>query len=117
MRLDRTRTFGVITGHERARYEQGGMLFGVDEESLPIERRKESERDRIIKHDLVLAAQEFLKTVLAGGPVSKSAVYRAAELNNQQWPVVKDAATLMNIQTFKFRTATMWKLPEEISVI
>ena len=70
-------------------------------------------KDYIIESDDVASAKAFLLNVLSGGPLSKAALFKVAEDNNQPWDAVKKAASLMNMITFTFNRAVMWKLPEE----
>jgi hypothetical protein len=77
--------------------------------------------DRAKKKTLVLPAtelklknaSEFLTTLLSGGPVDKSAVYKESENNCQDWDVVKRAFGEMSGVSFNVGTTTMWRLNPE----
>lgn len=116
MVLNKRRPYGVIVGHEWARYEQDGVLFdgngNAQESSALIERvsrrsKKEPEQDLKVAN-----AREFLKNLLAGGPVDKSSVYRECENNNQDWESVKKAFALMNGQVVERGSSKLWRLTE-----
>lgn len=115
--LDRTKPYGAINGHPVARYEQSGLLYDGAGQLLGSENTMANDA-RVLEEtramtDSLVNAIEFLKTILATGPVSKAAVYKEAENNNQVWSVVKDAALELKICTFQYRKSEMWKLPEE----
>lgn len=114
MKLDFNLPYGTITGHHSARYEQGGMLFDAAGDSLSPERLRDVEADDIIETDAVDNAKQFLLHILKSGPLSKSAVYKVAQTNNQPWDAVKTAFELLGVVTFAYRNATMWKLPETV---
>ena len=117
MKLDPSLPYGTITGHALARYEQGGMLFDVGGESITPAKLKElTAADDIVETDEVDSARDFLLHILKSGPLSKSAVYKVAETNNQSWDAIKRASTLLGIITYAYRNATMWKLPEDAEV-
>lgn len=117
--LNRKRPYGVIVGHEWARYEQEGVLFdgngNTQESSALIERvsrrsKKDPEQDLKLEN-----AREFLRNLLAGGPVDKSAVYRECENNNQEWDSVKKAFALMNGSVIQRGASKLWRLSPEMS--
>lgn len=112
--LDKKLPYATITGHEIARYEQGGMLFDGAGQPIPDKKLKAVEKDRIIETDDVENAKTFLCNVLKSGPLSKSVVFKVAEENNQSWDSIKKASALMGLVTFTYNKATMWKLPEEL---
>lgn len=116
MTLDKTQPYGIVYGHDRAHYEQGGVLFTVDGVALdyasPPPTANDS-KDRIIDSPDVENARTFLTNVLKNGPLSKSAVYKIVLDNNQNWQVINNAAELMGVVRFAYQKHTMWKLPEE----
>lgn len=117
MKLDTQLPYGTITGHHIARYEQGGLLFDAEGNSIAPAKLKElAAADAIVETDEVDSAREFLLHILKSGPLSKSAVYKVAETNNQSWDAIKRASTLLGIITYAYRNATMWKLPEDAEV-
>lgn len=108
MKLDFTKPYGTIYGHDEARYEQDGHLFRANGEPLAL-----PTSDMVIETDAVDSAKTFLTNVLKNGPLSKSAIFKIAGENNQEWKAVSDAADSLNITRFSYKNATMWKLPEE----
>ena len=116
MKLDRNLPYATIVGHDTARYEQGGMLFGPDEISLAPPASARTPVEDIIHHDGVENAKQFLLTVLKGKPVSKSALFKAAQDTNLEWENVRQASLLLGIIAFTYRNSTMWKLPETADV-
>lgn len=115
MKLDKSLPYATITGHAVACYEQGGMLFDGAGNSIQPKRLQAAEKDRIIESNDVVGAQEFLTHILKSGPLSKSAIFKVAEENNQSWEAVKKAYTVMNIVSYAYGKATMWKLPEDLT--
>ena len=119
MKLDRTKSFATVYGHESASFQQGDVLFGGDEMALealtPAAKRRQTQADKddTIPTDDVTSAKVFLTTILKGGPVSKSAVFKEAESNNQSWAVVTTASADMGIVKFQVKGQEMWKLQAE----
>jgi hypothetical protein len=113
MKLDRSRPYGTITGHPVACYEQDGALFDGAGAPLATPEPQTDPTDRIIETDGVESAKQFLTTILAQNPLSKSVIYKEAEHNNQSWEDVKSAFTLLGGVTFTYNRATMWKLPAD----
>ena len=114
MQLDRSRPFGTIVGHPFAKYEQDGQLFDGRGSAIAPPKLVAVEKDRIIETDDVDSGRLFLLNILKSGPLSKSAVYKVAEENNQSWDAVNKAAALLKIVKFSYNKATMWKLPETV---
>lgn len=108
--LDRTREFGYVYGSSiGAVYSQDGLDFnGAGELISPAPPEK-----IVVETDDLDSAQQFLKTVLRN-PLSKAAVFKTAEGNNQPWDSVKDAAVKLGIVKFKYQGVETWKLPEEV---
>ena len=115
MNLDKTQPYGLVYGHERAHFEQGGVLFGADGVALDhtAPPTAPDPKDRIIDSPDVENARTFLMNVLKNGALSKSAVYKLVLDNNQNWQVINNAAELMGVVRFAYQKHTMWKLPEE----
>lgn len=114
MELDRSKPFAVVTGHKTAKFEQNGLLFNVRGESIDSPKVAPVQSDLIVETDAVDSGRRFLLHVLQGGPMTKSAVYKVAEENNQSWDAVNKAATLLGVLKFSYNKATMWKLPEDL---
>lgn len=105
MKFDPTKPHGTITGHECARYEQGGVLYRADGTPVssvgpaPASAIPGIEADKVIETAAVNNARDFLRTVLGGGQAhAKADVWMAAESNNQSWDAVKKAAAVMGIE-------------------
>jgi Fe-S cluster assembly ATPase SufC len=116
MKLDRTKSFGVVYGHDDYQYVQGGVYFDGTEESIEeIEDNAEAlvlRGDR--KPDDIEGAKKFLAQVLKEGPIMKSAVFKEAEMNNQSWEAVTKARVLMNISEQKGPGGNLrWRLPDD----
>lgn len=107
--LDKTKPYGTVYGHDVARYEQDGKLYTGT--GAPVEPPRS---DLVIETDQVDSASIFLKNILKNGPLAKSAVFKVAGENNQEWSSVTDAAESIGIVKFTYKNATMWKLPEEV---
>lgn len=118
LQLDQSRPFGTVVGHATAKFEQDGTLFDARGSALGREEPDVvKQQDMVIETDAVDSARLFLLNVLAGGPLSKSTLYKVADENNQSWNDVTKAATLLGITKFTYNKATMWKLPEEVGVL
>lgn len=118
MKLDKSKSYGTITGHPFACYEQDGVLFdGAGDALTPVPAVEELvasvDDSSIIETDGVESAKQFLLTILAQNPLSKSVIYKEAEHNNQSWEDVKSAFSLLGGVTFTYNRATMWKLPAD----
>lgn len=114
MKLDKTQPYGLVYGHERAHFEQKGVLFGADGTALDYAAPAVPDaKDRIIESPDVDSARTFLLNVLKSGPLSKSALYKIVLDNNQDWQVINNAAELLGVVRFAYQKTTMWKLPEE----
>lgn len=123
MKLDRSKPFATIYGHDQASYQQNDILFnGADE---PLGKLEDMEfepvnvpgkdTDLLIETDKVASAEAFLRTLLQGGPIKKAVVKDEADRNNQQWDDVQSAAALMGLQKITQGTGAvkweLWKLP------
>ncbi len=117
MKLDRTKPFGTIVGHKVAKFEQNGLLFNVRGELIDAPKAAPVQPDLVIETDQVDSGRLFLLNILKSGPLSKSAVYKVAEENNQSWDSVSKAAALLGVVKFSYNKATMWKLPEEVGAL
>lgn len=113
-KLDRSKPFGMIYGHSIALYEQNGLLYDGLEELIGTPKtvkEKLVEEDRIVT-DNMANARSFLINILKSGPLSKSAIYKATEENNQNWDSVKQACDDLKVAKFTFQKSEMWKLQE-----
>ena len=121
MKLDKNKPFGTVHGHNRASFVQNGVYFDGQGNELDPEPPKEEVGEKINLDTIIPTAEvsnagTFICTVLKGGPVSKSVVYKAADQSNQQWEDVQKAAVTLNIIKYKYKDTEMWKLPEELQV-
>lgn len=116
--LDRAKTFGVIHGHATAAFEQNGLLYDGAGALLgtpkTVSKSTTVTHDSTVLTDQVVAAKAFLENILAGGPLSKAAVYREAEANNQDWTTLRAVSADMGIVKFNYQKAETWRLPEEV---
>ena len=115
-RLDRTKPYGVIYGHPTAAYEQDTLLYnGLGELIGTPKTVKENlaDYDRIVT-DKMESARAFLLNILQGGPLSKSAIYKATEENNQDWPSVKQASDDLNLKKFTVQKNELWQITSEV---
>lgn len=114
MKFDPTKPHGAITGHPTAFFEQEGVLF--DGAGQPLSEPKTSLKAKAsaaaTDDPKVESAKAFLRAVLAGGPVSKSAVFREAEANNQDWAAAKTAFVVLKGTEIKRGSEILWKLVE-----
>lgn len=116
--LDLTRSFAEVYGSDRGvKFSQDGHDFnaaGVYVPS-PVDSAASAVRDdKVIETDELASAKAFLQQILKSRPLSKATIYRAAEENNQRWPVVKRAANQLKILSFKYQDTEHWKVPQEI---
>jgi hypothetical protein len=116
-KLDKTKPFGIVHGHTSAAFEQGGLLYDGSGDLLgtpkTVAASERVESDSIIQTDQAVAAKAFLANILSGGALSKAAIYKAAESNNQDWTTVKAVSADMGIVKFSYQKAETWRLPEE----
>ena len=117
MKLDRSKPYATIYGHETAIYEQNGKLFDSVGDVINEQKQEQKQKDYVIQHPKVDNAREFLLHVLKNGPLTKSAVYKVAGDNNQVWDHVRDAALLLGVVKFQYQKSEMWKLPEVVPEI
>jgi len=111
MKLDKTKAYGTIWGHESASFEQGGVLF--DAGGFPIGAPVKD--SRVIVTDNIASAGMFLNNVLSGGPLAKAVLYKEAENNNQAWDKVKEAADLIGVVRYTTNKVESWRLPEKVT--
>lgn len=138
MKLDVTKSYAIVTGHPTAKFEQGGRLFGgnmmaLDVPDAPAEKQEEKEKAQDaaltaaaepgkkteadlnggLVTDKVESAMTFLKTILAGGPITKTVIFGEAEKNNQLWEDVKNASLKLEVKrTMVKGKPEIWSLPE-----
>lgn len=107
--------YGVVYGHAEIRYTQGGKNY--DSQYNEIGAPKEQPAPKKVEvpaagNPMLANARAFLLQILKENPLSKSAVYKEAENNNQVWNDVRDAAIELGVQKFTKKNLEMWELPE-----
>lgn len=123
MKFDPKKPHGTITGHPWARYEQGGILFDYEGKAR-IEGQLNVYEPELLENPVVLdepvgrdfeleSAKEFLKNILGSGPLTKTAIYKECENNNQKWEKVEAAFVELEGEKMKKGNWTLWKLKPE----
>lgn len=111
MKLDKKRPYGQTWGHTRAAYEQDGNLFdgagNLVEDAPPTSAKTEAPK-LAESND----AEQFLRTLLQGGAMSKDKVYKAVESAGQVWNDVKTAAAAIPVRIYRQGKSDMWQLVE-----
>lgn len=113
--LDKSRPYGTIWGHPIAMYEQDRLLYDGAGNLIGTPktvREKLADEDKIVT-DSMESARLFLLNILKNGALSKSAVYKVTEENNQNWDSVKQASDDLKVAKFTYQKSEMWKLSEE----
>lgn len=111
MVLDKKKPYGVVTGHAKAAFEQGGKLFdstGADVTNSKIEAAEQA----VETASDTDGAKMFLRDLLRGGPISRDIVIREAEKHHQDFEDVKVAAAQLNVRKYPKGPLQMWKLVE-----
>ena len=115
--LNLKQPYGVIYGHDRAKYDQDGKMFDAQYRLIAPPKEKEVSLAGLTGElDALDSAKTFLVNILSQNPLSKSVIYKEVENNNQVWNNVRDAALILGIVKFTQKNLEMWKLPESISV-
>jgi len=114
MKLNFSQPYGTIMGHEVAHYEQNGILFDgagnpIGGELAAAKKPAKPAPAAVSPDKYVANAQQFLNTLLTGGPIDKSVVFKEAEGNNQKWEHVKAAFALIG-KEIKRGNTTLWAL-------
>ncbi len=115
--------YGMVYGHPWARYEQNGVLYDPSGRNPDEDAREPEVPEPVVaevaddepgQRDFALeSAKEFLRNILSGGPVTRSAVWQQADKNNQSWEKVEQAFDQLGGIKQKSGTWTYWKLPAE----
>jgi hypothetical protein len=127
MKLDLKKPHGVITGHSWARYEQDGILYDQmgypedyfynNDDDTKDAKPNFKEDDAValpdppVERDFALEqASDFLINILAQGPLARSAIFKEAALNNQNWDKIKTAFSNLGGEAFHKRNVIHWRL-------
>lgn len=118
VKLDHSKPFGVVYGHDEYQFFQGGLYF--DGMEMSIEPRDDSVPALILRSErqpeAIESAKKFLAQILKEGPIMKSAIFKEAEMNNQPWEAVTAARVLMGITEAKGPGGNLrWRLPEDLA--
>ena len=110
--MDFSKSYGVICGHEWARFEQGGTLYDAqgnsyDEQSTD---REEMAEYRPTQATLTVNAREFLQTLLTDGPMQRDNIFKESEKAGYNWANIKDAAQELKVTAYKIREISYWRL-------
>lgn len=118
--LNLKQPYGVIYGHDVARYEQGGKQFDAQYRLVtPSPKVKAVSMAGLLGEqdiDPLESSKAFLLNILKENPLSKSVIYKEVENNNQEWDQVRDAALALGIVKYSQKNLEYWKLPESTSV-
>lgn len=119
-KLNLKQPYGVVYGHDTVRYTQEGKNYdaqyrevGAPPPDKPAPKVQKTEG--VAKATSLDNAKAFLLQILKENPVSKSAIYKEAENNNQSWNDVKDAFIDLKLIKFAKANLEMWQLPEEVA--
>lgn len=110
MKLNKSKSYGVITGHSQAMFEQDGKLFDGAGEVLSEKKEKlavETNTDNEFKLESAVA---FLKNMLEKGPVNKKRIVMEAEQQQQEMEFVHLAFAKLEARTKNFGAAETWFL-------
>ncbi len=111
-KLDKSKGYGTVAGHDKAVYEQNGILFDGAGDELTPDKAKAVKAEATSRDMMLESAALFLKNILINGPMDRSALYREVEQNNQDWESVKTAAAKLEVRKYKKGSTEMWKLTE-----
>lgn len=110
-RLDTSKSYGTVIGHDSAMYEQDGKLFGGDMKLL-----KEEQADPVatqVSSTKPRNAEEFLKQLLDNTAMSKNNVYKEVQIQKQSWDKVQQAAAKLGVHIYQLKGVEMWKLTQD----
>lgn len=109
------KSYGTITGHSWAKYEQNGTLYDADGKSYDEQAvREEPETPDVVKpEEITKNAREWLQEFLAEGPMARDVVNAESGRIGYPWVAIKDAAQEMKVKSYKLDEKTFWRLPIE----
>jgi hypothetical protein len=105
MKLDTSKTYGTIWGHDKAVYEQQGVLFDGggnsledEEESTPVAAAGEG------------SIMDHIREALSGGPVTQTNLYRESQNEGFNWDQYKSTANEIGVRIYKQGSLVLWEL-------
>ena len=118
-KLDLKKPYGVIWGHDEYAFQQDGKFFdgshnevgGQSTEPVVLKSKTKVKETT----PALNSASAFLLQILKENPLSKAAVYKAVESNNQDWNAVRDASAALGVVRYTQNTLEMWRLPESVA--
>ena len=111
--LNLKQPYGMIYGHDTARYQQDDKMFDAQYRLISPPKAKEVSMAGLTGEiDPLESSKTFLLNVLKENPLSKSVIYKEVENNNQSWDKVRDAALALGIIKYSQKNLEYWKLPE-----
>jgi hypothetical protein len=115
--LDLKSSYGIVYGHETIKFQQGGRDYDAQHRQIkpaPVDPVKVDPKTEkfVLETDKLANAKSFLLQILKENPLSKSAIFKEVENNNQVWNDVRDAALELQIAKYSQKNLEMWKLPE-----
>ncbi len=105
--FDNNKPYGLIFGHSRALYEQGGVLFDARENHVVDDDEENSEEEDQRDESGVAG---FVTSMLAGGPVTQANMYREAQLRQLSWEEIKKAAAVLGVAIQQVKGKAVWSL-------
>jgi hypothetical protein len=120
-KLDTTRSYGHVFGHESASYEQDGKLFSGDKCELATEPAKRTVPVKAKVQEVAEApqpmpkAQAFLLNLLNDTAMSKTNVVKESTIVDLSWDDVQEAAHELGVVTYKMGKSKieMWKFTDD----
>jgi hypothetical protein len=111
LKLDRSKSYGVIFGHENAQFEQNGRLFnGAGIAILPDDDDSDEANDVELTVENKDPVNQFITVSLAGGPVAQAALYKDAQMQGINWSLVKTEAANIGVKIEIVKGKPIWSL-------
>lgn len=106
LRLDKTKSYGHISGHRKAAYEQFGGLFDGAGNLIT----EDDEDDELPTSGDTTAEEAFVREMLAGGPVLQANIYKEVNLRGLNWVLTKEAAGTLGVTIGQEKGKPIWSL-------
>ena len=112
-KMDPKQSYGVVHGHDTISCIQNGKGYdALYEEVIPVDTGSIFKvKPKPLAEGKLDAATEFLTNLLRENPLSKSAVYREADIQKKDWQAIQSAAVAMGIAKYNNNLQEMWRLP------